>query len=224
MSLRDDLAVQGYFEMPPILPSALVERARRDVEARAEAVDAFLDDAMWEILDAVLPAAREALGQDVVTLPAFWAWRVASGEQGWRPHRDGPDRARDDNGELAGVTIWVPLTDATTRNGCIHCVPAYWDWGYQSPKGGDVVSHQQYIRAIPAASGSVLGWSHALLHWGGACAPGESPRIATSFEMIRSDLAATVPRTYPVGWRPDHAERVALMAEMRVKYAHMFAE
>ena len=224
MSLSDDLAAQGYFEQPAIVPPPLIERARRDVEAHTEAVDAFLDDAMWEILDAVLPSAREALGHDVEILPAVWAWRVAPGEQGWGPHRDGPDRTRNDTGELVGLTIWVPLTDATTRNGCIHCVPAYWDWGYQSPKGGNVVSHQQYIRAIPTPTGSILGWTHGLLHWGGACAPGEPPRISTSFEVIRSDFAATVPRTYPAGWRPDRAERVALIAEMRVKYAHMLAD
>jgi hypothetical protein len=31
-------------------------------------------------------------------------------------------------------------------------------------------------------------------------------------------------RSYPVGWRPDAAERAALIAEMRVKYAHMIDE
>ena len=221
MTLRDDLLAQGYFEQPAIVPPALIDRARRDVESHPEAVDAFLDDAMWDILDAILPSARLALAHDVSILPGVWAWRVAPGEQGWRPHRDDPERARDDNGELMGITLWVALTDATTRNGCIHCVPAYWDWGYRSPKGGDTISHPQCVRAIPAVAGSLLGWSRALVHWGGSCAPDEPPRIATSFEVIRSDLASTVPLAYPAGWRPAPADRPAFIAEMRVKYAHM---
>ncbi len=221
MSLRDDLDEQGYFELPPTLSPVLIERARRDIEAHAEAVDAFVDDALWDILDAVLPIAREVLRHDVVTLPAVWAWRVAPGETGWGIHRDDPTKARDAAGDLGALTLWIPLTDATTRNGCIHCLPACWDHGYLSERGGDIVGSVRHIRALPAAAGSVLGWSHSLLHWGGACAPGEPPRIATSFEVMRSDLATTVPRTYPVGWRPSASERVALIAEMRVKYQHM---
>jgi ectoine hydroxylase-related dioxygenase (phytanoyl-CoA dioxygenase family) len=221
VGIRDDLAEQGYFELPAALPAELIARAREDVERRAAAAEAFLDDAMWEILDAVVPVARDALAHDVAILPAFWAWNVAATEHGWPPHRDHAATARDDHGALAAITIWVPLTDATTRNGCIHCVPAYWDYGYHNPKASPVISQTQCIRALPVAAGSILGWSHALLHWGGACAPDAAARISTSFELIRSDLIATVPRTFPVGWRPNGAERAALLEEMREKYSHM---
>lgn len=220
VSLRDDLLAQGYFEQPAIVPPDLISRARHDVESHPEAVDAFLDDAMWDILDAILPSARVALAREVAILPGVWAWRVAPGDRGWGPHRDNPAHARDDHGELTRITIWVPLTDATTRNGCIHCVPAYWDYSYQNPKGGNVISAEQCIRAVPATTGSILGWSHALLHWGGACAPDAPPRLATSFELIRSDLAHTEP-THPAGWRPAPSERAAYVAAMREKYGHM---
>lgn len=220
-SIRASLLHQGYFEHPAGISPELVARARRDVEAHAEAADAFEDDAMWEILDAVIPFAREALDHEVAILPAFWAWRIGPGDKGWHEHRDNASTARDEHGALAKVTIWVPLTDATTRNGCMYCVPAYWDLTYENPNASTVIFDQQYVRALPAAAGSVLGWSHALLHWGGACAPDAPPRISTSFELIRRDLVATVPRSYPVGWRPDRAERAALMAEMRAKYEHI---
>ena len=174
---------------------------------------------MWDILHAVLPVARDALGGPVAILPAFWAWRVGPGEEGWPPHRDNPSRARDDAGELVAVTIWVPLTDATTRNGCIHCVPSYWDYGYLNPKADAIISQARCIRALPAAAGSILGWSHALLHWGGACGPDEPPRMATSFELIREHQGA--PISYPSTWRPDRAERATILEEMRVRYAHM---
>lgn len=205
-----------------MLPPDLVERVRADVARAAE--DAFLEDAMWDLLDLVLPVAREALDHEVAILPAFWAWRLRPDSSGWMPHRDGPERARDAEGKLAVCSIWVPLTDATTRNGCIHCVPAYWDIAYRSVRGGSVVMHEETIRALPAAAGSVLGWSHALLHWGARCAPDASPRLSTSFELIRSDLVSTVPVAYPAGWRPPAEERKTLMDQMRVQYRHMLID
>jgi ectoine hydroxylase-related dioxygenase (phytanoyl-CoA dioxygenase family) len=222
VDIREALDSQGYFELPPgRIPAEVIARARADVERRSFAAEAFLDDGMWDILDALLPVAREALGGEVAILPAFWAWKVNPTEQGWPKHRDNPNRALDDDGRLISVTLWVPLTDATTRNGCMHVVPAYWDWAYQNPKAAAVVSTEQAIRALPAAAGSVLGWSHALLHWGGMCAPGEQPRIATSYELIRTERASLVPRVYPAGWRPTAAERPAILAEMQTQYKHM---
>jgi hypothetical protein len=221
VTIRDALDSQGYFERPAVLPAELVARARADVERRGYAAEAFLDDAMWEILDAVLPIGREALDGEVAILPAFWAWKVAASDKGWPKHRDNASRALDADGRLISVTLWIPLTDATTRNGCIHCVPAYWDWAYENPTASVVVSSEQCVRAIPATAGSVLGWSHALLHWGGMCAPDEPPRIATSYELIRTDRASLVPRVYPAGWRPSADERAAILEEMRDKYKHM---
>jgi len=219
--LHQSVVEQGYFELPGALPPELVARARRDVEARADSLDSFEDDAMWEILDAILPVAREALAHDVAILPSFWAWRIEPGRKGWHAHRDDAPRARDQNGNLTMLTIWVPLTDATPRNGCIHCVPAYFDLAYENPHANNVVFDNQYIRAVPATAGSILGWSHALLHWGGVCAPGEPARIATSYEVIRSDLPDLMPRWHPAGWRPGRSERRELIAEMREKYAHL---
>src|SRR5262245_35243714 len=119
-ALRAALDDEGYFERPRALPAALIERAAADVErcvARgAPATAAFLADAMWEILDAIVPIARDALDAEVAILPAFWAWKVTPGETGWPPHRDTPHRAFTADDRLAAVTIWVALSDATARN------------------------------------------------------------------------------------------------------------
>ena len=219
MGIRDQLLSQGYFEVPPALPVDLVARVRDDI-ARAGA-DAFLEDAMWDLLDLSLPIAREALAGDVAILPAFWAWRVTPNEAGWPPHRDDAASAFDADDNLACLTIWIPLSDATAGNGCMYCVPANWDLAYRSRLHNTAILAEDTIRALPAPAGSVLGWSQALLHWGGRCAPDAQPRLSTSFEMIRADLASTVPLTYPAGWRPPASERRALMDEMRVRYSHM---
>jgi ectoine hydroxylase-related dioxygenase (phytanoyl-CoA dioxygenase family) len=217
VGIRDELARQGYFELGPTIAEDVITRARADVESRREA--AFEDDALWDVLDALWPIAREALDHEAALLPAWWAWCVAPGERGWPPHRDSPAHAFDDAMKLARVTLWVPLADATTRNGCMFVVPANWDYEYLNPRARAVVSHEQYIRALPARAGSILGWSHALLHWGGACAPDTPPRVSASFEFVRADLP--VERSYKAGWRPARAERAALMQQMRAQYAHM---
>src|SRR5215470_12359029 len=91
--IQESLDDQGYFELPPCVPPALVAAARDDVlrvtERGAPAVTAFLFDPMWQILDEVLPIASAALGgAEVALLPRCWAWRVGPGELGWNPHRD----------------------------------------------------------------------------------------------------------------------------------------
>jgi hypothetical protein len=222
VGIRNQLLSQGYFEVPPVLPADLVARVRDDVARAGE--DAFLEDAMWDLLDLVVPIAREALDSDVAILPAFWAWCLAPNVPGWPPHRDNLERAYDADGGLASVTLWVPLTDATAKNGCMYCVPAYWDIAYRSRVYNNVVLAEDAVRALPVPAGSVLGWSQALLHWGGRCGPDEAPRISTSFEMIRADLVSMVPRTYPPTWRPPASERRAIVDEMRVQYAHMLSD
>ncbi len=224
-ALRDALTTQGYFELPPCLPPALVAAARADVErctaAGAPAVTAFLFDPMWQLLAELLPIARAALGGEVAIVDAFWAWKLVPGDRGWPPHRDSPGYAwLDDDESPAAISMWVPLTDATTRNGCMHVVPAYWDYEYRNPSSRGEISHQQYLRAVPAAAGSVLAWTHALLHWGGACAPGASPRLSTSFELTRVG-AATRYKTHPADWRPSLDERVVLLDEQLAQYTHM---
>lgn len=222
MGIRDALEHEGYFELPPRVPPALIARVRDDVErcvaAGAPATAAFLFAPMWELLDHVVPVAEEALGE-VSILPAFWAWRIAPGALGWNPHRDGPDEAFDDDLAPRAISIWIPLADATTRNGCMHVVPRYWDYEYFNPHSRGQVTQQQYLRALPAAAGSLLGWTHGLLHWGGACAPGEAPRVSTSFELARA--AEDRPGSKPPSWRPDAAERVEIVRAMIAKYPHM---
>ena len=72
------------------------------------------------------------------------------------------------------VNVWIPLTDATTLNSCMHVLPGHLDPLY--PHGGsraNPVGDQnklillQNVRALPAKAGSILCWSTGLLHWGG---------------------------------------------------------
>src|SRR5207249_8180516 len=57
------------------------------------------------------------LGSGYVQDSVVWTYYVIPrrGSAGWPPHVDG-------NGEQR-VTVWIPLSDSTLENGCMHVVP-----------------------------------------------------------------------------------------------------
>jgi len=69
----------------------------------------------------------------------FLAWYIdpQQGGTGFSPHRDrqplDPRLTFRDPDAGTGpklTTVWVPLTDATTDNGCLYCMPRTADPGY----------------------------------------------------------------------------------------------
>lgn len=101
------------------------------------------------------------------------------------PHRDYPAseawNASSDAPNL--VSAWIPLTDATTDNGCVYVLPrradAIWSDGshpdHLAPatreEGGGASLRFDVSRAVPmiAKAGSVCAWAGQTVHWGGAC-------------------------------------------------------
>ena len=101
------------------------------------------------------------------------------------PHRDYPAseawNASADAPNL--VSAWIPLTDATTDNGCMYVLPrradASWADGshpdHLAPatreEGGGTTLRFDVARAVPmiAKAGSVCAWAGQTVHWGGAC-------------------------------------------------------
>jgi hypothetical protein len=67
--------------------------------------------------------------------------------------------------------------DATPDNGRIYVVPATREPNYSGDLKQCKANTLQDVRALPAKVGSVLGWNHQLLPWGGgARAPARSLR------------------------------------------------
>ncbi|GAB5368682.1 hypothetical protein AAMO2058_001340600 [Amorphochlora amoebiformis] len=108
----------------------------------------------------------------------FWAWKVhtktsTQHASGWGYHRDRENMPISTAPPY--VSLWVPLTDATTDNSCIRVLPASLDEHYattnskpstrkrkRSPCGSDSKSVIWKEMAIKA--GGILGWSGRLLH------------------------------------------------------------
>lgn len=227
-AVQAELWTEGYFVGGvPSIPAALVQRCRAAIErviaAGAPPLAAFAYDAPWELQLLLAEHAAAALDGEAVLLPAFWAWRLGDEHaRGWEPHRDRPANPIDERGAPSSITLWVALTDATTDNGCIHVLPAPLDVQYQNPQASCEVLHVQCVRALPAPAGTVLGWTHALLHWGGVARAGRGGRTSIAFEL---QAAAHPPRpdepTFPRGWFPDPAQRRALIERQWQQYEHM---
>jgi len=117
------------------------------------------------------------------------------------------------------VTAWIPLSEATERNGCIRVVPARLDPAYGTAAEDDL-SATARARALAASPGDWICWNDALLHWGGACLPGEPPRVSLSMQFQRGDAA---PFNRPLLWPLADLEfgrRVQLVAMQLLQYEH----
>lgn len=225
-ALQTELWAEGYFIARATLAPALVAACRTAVERAAHdglsTVAVFADDATWELERQLVAYADAALGAEARLRPAMWAWHLApDAPRGWKPHRDRPAIERDPRGAPRSITLWVALTDATPDSGCMYVVPAPLDVQYANPNASDEVLSLQCVRALPAPAGSVLGWSSALLHWGGIARAGTPGRTSLSFEYQTVDVPTP---SYPRGWSPSPAERAALVLEQWDQYAHMHGQ
>lgn len=222
------LGRDGYFQLAPLewgmdlgeLATLISGVRKRGLPA----VFAFMFDEYWLLMHAVDPLLKHHLGSGYFRLPDFWAYYVGIGHSnsGWAPHRDKGRASLMPDGRPASLTVWIPLTDSTSLNGCIYAVPSYLDPTYGTEREGEFLFHPSSIRALPAAKGSVLGWNQALVHWGGKSSDwAAAPRISVAMEFQRADIP---PFQNPVGPAlevPGFEERVRMIAKQLNQYRHM---
>jgi hypothetical protein len=118
----------------------------------------FMYDEFWFIFMRLHTTLQHVLGTDYKRLPDFWAWRVdpKQSERGWHAHRDKGFETLYSNGMPKSVSVWIPLTDATTSNGCMYVVPADRDPTYRTdqlvfPHFREMVAD---VRALPIQAGT----------------------------------------------------------------------
>lgn len=232
-TLLPDLRREGYVHVEGALDATAVARVRAlIVELVAREIPlpfAFVYDAPWALFASLRPFLSAALGEDYRGLPDFWAWHVAAddGARGWGPHRDRVRPTLDAENNPFSLTVWLPLTDATTLNGCIHVLPAHLDPRFETrvwdgPDGAAVRSPQD-IRALPAGAGSLLAWNQSLLHWGGrASRLAAGPRISLSSEFQRGDRTPYNPPLYDPRTPPGFLTRLGLVGKQLLQYRHMY--
>eukprot|EP00746_Dinoflagellata_sp_MGD_P098681 gnl/MRDRNA2_/MRDRNA2_39925_c0_seq2.p1 gnl/MRDRNA2_/MRDRNA2_39925_c0~~gnl/MRDRNA2_/MRDRNA2_39925_c0_seq2.p1 ORF type:complete len:288 (+),score=31.00 gnl/MRDRNA2_/MRDRNA2_39925_c0_seq2:57-866(+) len=115
--------------------------------------------------------------------------------RGWGVHRDRPDatgtHAFREDGTPRYVTTWLALTRASTKNGCLHCVPRSSDSNFDG--AGEELTAEQVQKlgiALPCDRGNLICFSGRLLHWGGAYSDTfskEEARVAISFAFADTE-------------------------------------
>ncbi len=195
-------------------------------EAGLLPVFAFMYDEMWALAHQLHPVIDSLLGPNYAMLPDFWAWHVDSTreESGWRPHRDKGYQALAADGSPTSVTAWIPLTEATTLNGCMYIVPADRDPTYGTPQDNEWNFQYPDVRALPGTPGDFFIWNQAVLHWGSHASQraGNAPRMSCAFEFQRTDIPPwNQPLLQPRGVL-SYGDRVRLIGKQVKQYQHMY--
>lgn len=188
-------------------------------------VHAFIYDEFWVLFYKLNNFLEGILGQGYLRLPAFWAWHIdhINAETGWSPHRDNGRATLNTDGSPKSVTVWIPLTDATTLNSCIYIVPADRDPVYNTEQEDSWAFHPADIRALPATAGTVFCWNQAVLHWGShSSSRAKDDRISVAFEFQQGNIGLYygTPVSNPDDF-PNFKTRLELIDKQMSQYQHM---
>ena len=193
--LRELVRHEGYFHAQGAnwgLDLPLMAQTVRALDAEGiSPVFAFVYDEFWIPLFRMHLIYQEILGVDYQVLPDFWIWNVepSRGDAGWTPHRDKDHNSLLPDGNPKSLSTWIPLTPATTLNGCMYIVPAHLDPTYNTADETTWKFELASIRALPAMPGDFFIWNQALLHWGSKTSPrAPESRISMAFETQRGDI------------------------------------
>tara|TARA_Y100000588_G_scaffold177714_1_gene191710 strand:+ start:3612 stop:4478 length:867 start_codon:yes stop_codon:yes gene_type:complete len=185
----------------------------------------FSTEASWFLFLSLVDLFEETLEAQVGWIPAFWAWHVdpRKKQSGWDVHRDRPGTSLFDNGNPKSISCWIPLTDASPDNGCMHVIPKQYDKSYGvTPDKDAQIEGLQVIRALPGLPGDVFIWDQTLLHWGGRSSEFcKDPRLSLSLEIQRVDIPALEQNILPPKI-PEEIDRMRLIGSQIQKFQHMY--
>ncbi len=187
-------------------------------------VFAFVYDSMWQPYRRIGPVLDCILGGPHAIMPYLWAWHVdpGLGEAGWGPHRDRPDIIARPDLWSKTASVWIPLTEATTLNGCMYVMPKHRDPHYGQPMSLGLAGALADIRALPAVAGDSLIWTQLLLHWGSRSSElAAGPRLSMSVEFQRAGETAFADFCISPEQSLTFEQKLGLIGRAIVNYRHM---
>lgn len=206
-----DYRAFGHCSVRDAFPVADMSRLRRAVESVSDAgwpkIFAFVYDDFWTInrSSRLHDFATALLGPGYQVTISFWVNHVPAerGNSGFPPHKD------DVRPGHHTVTCWLPLTPATTENGCMYVIERDPDAGEAATSliGTEIPKSQvwnvlRHVRALPAEPGAFLAWPNDTVHWGGMYLRGE-PRLALTYHLASADYKNVDP-ALRLALSPDH--------------------
>lgn len=227
-SLSDRFWAEGYFLIEDMLPVNELIKLRSGIEnligRGLSPALIYLYDEAWDIFRRLRPLLSHFLGDRIGLLPHFWAWHVdpADDGRGWPPHRDYQGDSVIGDDMLISLSLWVPLSNATPENGCMHVLPRNFEKQYPAPVANPQDVRLQDVRALPAAPGAVMGWRQDLYHWGGRSSPYcRVPRVSLSLEFQNAAFDPLAEQLLCLERPPEFLHRLKLIAAQFAKYRHM---
>jgi hypothetical protein len=222
---------EGYFQTSPIIPRDQLDKLRKSivniVAWGLRSTYALLYDEFYDVFGRLDNVLKPVLADRYRFVPdEFEAYLIPTTDDaaGTPPHRDSLLN-RDcigSDGLPKVVNVWIPLTDATTLNSCIHVLPGHLDPLYRlrastADEDADAGEHVplQNIRALPAPAGSVLCWNPNLLHWGGRSSRWAShPRLSFAAYFQSRDVPPVHPTTMDIPSRIPFEYRLYLVEKV----------
>jgi len=188
---------EGYFKLDKLLPVSQTEKMAKALlevmKAGFPPAFVYVYDEFWQVFRDLEPALTPIFGENYRLVTNLWAWHIPANNDaaGFGPHRDfaGAPLVRP-NGLPALGTVWIPLTDLTTANSCMHVLPMNRDPNVPYNLSCQKVPSDrvQFIRALPAKAGSIMSWNVNVLHWGSSSSEwAEGPRISIAAYLKRAD-------------------------------------
>ena len=179
----------------------------------------------WMIQSKLSRVVESLFGDEYCLLPEFWAWHVDPNNEdaGWGPHRDKGRWSLFENGDPISLTVWIPLTDATIDNSCMHVVPANRDSNYFLDVWKKEHIDLQNIVALPVLAGAPLIWNSNIIHWGSnSLARDIPPRISVAFEVQVIKVDPFNKPTMNSKIVPNFESRLKLICKQILQYSHMY--
>jgi len=242
--VRDKIVNDGYFHISfdswnlPFDEMTRCIQKLKDIDMQP--VWCFVYDEFWLLTIKIDAYIKSILGENYHRLSEVWAWHIdpSKEERGWKIHREGGHYSAFDDGLPKTLTIWIPLTDATSENGCMCVVPIASDPNFYSTDESYFANWQEDFydnskKILEAKSGDVLGWHPQILHWGKkSINKNANPRISISMEFVSNrilELNDTAffddKEEYP--WLdpfyiPDLTKKTELISKLVSRYQHMW--
>ena len=175
--------------------------------------------------------------------------RPAAGANFGVPHRDFTclQSLRKADGAPAVLSVWLPLSDVTTDNGCMMVVPRQLDRHFLKrfayahmrpalPADEDEEEGTMEVRfnlaaarpLAPLCAGSLVAWVGNVIHWGTCCSPDAAapPRTSIGFNFLAEGerLQSSAPLlTRTTARELLIAGRLALIARSLLAYSPWFS-